>query len=126
MRLANLINLRHKAINIDNIYKTIDECLMDESGSICFESFPEKFINVLQELDGLSDVRLKGIIKDKAKLEDLFRFIYSFEYLEIQNRIQYDGVDVDYLSPGQRGELLLILFLLLDKSNNPLLIDQPE
>lgn len=126
LRLANLINLRHKVINIDNIYKTIDECLIDENGSICFESFPEKFINVLQELDGLSDVRLKNIIKDKAKLEDLFRFIYSFEYLEIQNRIQYDGVDVDYLSPGQRGELLLILFLLLDKSNNPLLIDQPE
>ncbi|WP_367107245.1 TrlF family AAA-like ATPase [uncultured Psychrobacter sp.] len=126
LRLANLINLRHKVINIDNIYKTIDECLIDENGSICFESFPEKFINVLQELDGLGDVRLKNIVKDKARLEDLFRFIYSFEYLEIQNRIQYDGVDVDYLSPGQRGELLLILFLLLDKSNNPLLIDQPE
>ena len=126
VRIANLINLRHKVINIDNIYKTIDECLINESGDICFESFPENFINVLQKLDGPSDVRLNNIIKDKANLEDLFRFMHSFEYLEIQNHIQYDGVDVDYLSPGQRGELLLILFLLLDKSNNPLLIDQPE
>ena len=47
LRLANLINLRHKAINIDNIYKTIDECLIDKNGDICFESFPEKFIKCI-------------------------------------------------------------------------------
>ena len=42
------------------------------------------------------------------------------------NAIQYKTVDIELLSPGQRGELLLILFLVLDKTKNPLLIDQPE
>lgn len=30
------------------------------------------------------------------------------------------------LSPGERGALLLIFYLLLDKDNKPLIIDQPE
>ena len=30
------------------------------------------------------------------------------------------------LSPGEKGALLLIFYLLLDKDNKPLIIDQPE
>jgi predicted ATPase len=33
---------------------------------------------------------------------------------------------MDELSPGEKGTLLLIFYLLIDKRDNPLIIDQPE
>jgi predicted ATPase len=33
---------------------------------------------------------------------------------------------LDELSPGEKGTLLLIFYLLIDKRDNPLIIDQPE
>ena len=33
---------------------------------------------------------------------------------------------LDQLSPGERGTLLLVFYLLIDKSDIPLIIDQPE
>lgn len=37
-----------------------------------------------------------------------------------------DGKTLDKLSPGERGALLLIFYLLLDLRDIPLVIDQPE
>jgi predicted ATPase len=34
--------------------------------------------------------------------------------------------DLTQLSPGERGTLLLVFYLLVDRSDIPLLIDQPE
>tara|TARA_R110002050_G_scaffold153690_1_gene281325 strand:+ start:1458 stop:1835 length:378 start_codon:yes stop_codon:yes gene_type:complete len=33
---------------------------------------------------------------------------------------------IGQLSPGQRGALLLIFYLLVDKGDNPIILDQPE
>ena len=33
---------------------------------------------------------------------------------------------MEQLSPGEKGTLLLIFYLVLDKDNCPLIIDQPE
>ena len=33
---------------------------------------------------------------------------------------------IEQLSPGERGALLLVFYLLLDKDDKPLIIDQPE
>ena len=41
--------------------------------------------------------------------------------------ITYDGVDIEKLSPGTRGIVLLLLYLALDDDDDrPLVIDQPE
>ena len=34
--------------------------------------------------------------------------------------------DIEQLSPGERGTLLLVFYLLIDRSDTPLIIDQPE
>jgi len=36
------------------------------------------------------------------------------------------GIPVEKLSPGQRGALLLIFYLLVDKETKPIVLDQPE
>jgi predicted ATPase len=41
--------------------------------------------------------------------------------------VQYDGVDIEQLSPGNRGIVLLLLYLSIDtEDDRPLVIDQPE
>jgi len=40
--------------------------------------------------------------------------------------LKLSGKELTELSPGERGALLLIFYLLLDKGDIPLIIDQPE
>lgn len=54
-------------------------------------------------------------------------WLNSTDHISIQYGVQYDGVDIEQLSPGTRGIVLLLLYLSLDSSDDrPLIIDQPE
>jgi len=58
---------------------------------------------------------------------EISAWLYGTEHIEIAYGIQYDGVDVERLSPGTRGIVLLLLYLVIDLDDDrPLLIDQPE
>jgi ABC-type lipoprotein export system ATPase subunit len=52
--------------------------------------------------------------------------LYSLEFLEPNYEIEFENTRLDKLSPGQKGHLLFAFHLGLDKTKNPLLIDQPE
>jgi energy-coupling factor transporter ATP-binding protein EcfA2 len=53
--------------------------------------------------------------------------MYSTDHVSIRYAITYDGVRVEQLSPGTRGIVLLLLYLVLDQQDHrPLIIDQPE
>ncbi len=121
--LKNFIYMRKNFLNATNIIETIDECFSDNSSIERFNSFADNFIKKLEEE---SNQALDDILKDRDRLKDFYNFIYSLSYIKIRNIIQFKETDINSLSPGQRGELLIVLFLLLDKSNNPILIDQPE
>jgi hypothetical protein len=55
------------------------------------------------------------------------KWLYSTDHITIQYSIDYDGVDIRKLSPGNRGIVLLLLYLALDDADDrPLIIDQPE
>ncbi len=58
---------------------------------------------------------------------DVSAWLYSADHIQIAYGIQYDGVDVERLSPGTRGIVLLLLYLVIDTDDaRPLMIDQPE
>lgn len=59
-------------------------------------------------------------------VNDLYEFIYGLEFLEPHYILTWDGKTLDQLSPGERGTLLLIFYLLIEDSGVPLIIDQPE
>ena len=52
--------------------------------------------------------------------------MFSLDYLEVKYKLKLDNKNMEQLSPGERGILLLIFYLVLDKDNSPLIIDQPE
>ncbi len=52
--------------------------------------------------------------------------IFGLSYLVPKYQLKWSGKSIDELSPGERGTLLLIFYLLIDRRDIPLIIDQPE
>lgn len=67
----------------------------------------------------------KQLRKGKT-LVDLYDYIYSLGFLRPHYALRLRGKDLVNLSPGERGTLLLVFYLLVDKGDVPLVIDQPE
>jgi ABC-type lipoprotein export system ATPase subunit len=92
-------------------------------------AFVEKVIEHLQA-DMRTAQKLKtGITSQLRKNVDvkaLYDFLWTFGYLEPEYSLKLDGKDLSHLSPGERGTLLLVFYLLVDKSNKPIIVDQPE
>jgi len=57
---------------------------------------------------------------------DFYDYLFGFDYLQTKYDLMVDGKDLSELSPGERGGLLLIFYLMLDRRDIPLVIDQPE
>lgn len=69
---------------------------------------------------------LQDQLKPNASTLELYDYLFSFGFLEPIYKLTWDGRDLEQLSPGERGNLLLVFYLLLDKGDIPLVLDQPE
>ena len=77
-------------------------------------------------IDFVNQLFAKDIrFKDGRKL-DFYNFICSLEFLNPEYDLQLNNKSLNQLSPGEKGGLLLVFYLVLDKDNKPLIIDQPE
>jgi ABC-type lipoprotein export system ATPase subunit len=65
-------------------------------------------------------------LRKNVKPEQLYDFLWSFDYLQPEYSLMLDGKNLNQLSPGERGALLLVFYLLVDKSDIPIIMDQPE
>jgi predicted ATP-dependent endonuclease of OLD family len=71
-------------------------------------------------------VQLADQLLTKRKAEEVFDLLYGLEYVRPRYVLRWEGKELSMLSPGERGTLLLVFYLLVDKSDAPLVIDQPE
>jgi energy-coupling factor transporter ATP-binding protein EcfA2 len=59
--------------------------------------------------------------------KDISAWLYDTDHIRLTYGIQYEGVELEALSPGTRGIVLLLLYLAIDtEDDRPLIIDQPE
>ncbi len=65
-------------------------------------------------------------MKQRKDPVELYDYIFGYDYLDTKYDLKVDGKDLRELSPGERGGLLLIFYLMLDRRDIPLVIDQPE
>lgn len=65
-------------------------------------------------------------MKGQKPLQELYDYLFGFDYLSTKYDLKVDQKDLSELSPGERGGLLLIFYLMLDRQDIPLVIDQPE
>lgn len=71
-------------------------------------------------------VAISDQLKKGYNEEDLLDFLFSLKYLKPRYTIRWFGKEIEELSPGERGTLLLVFYLLIDRRDVPLIIDQPE
>ena len=99
--------------NVDSIIElpnTINDCLLydrRESGN-----------TIMKNVD--SQLR-----KDYT-WQDIYNFIYGLDYVVPFFQLKMNSKPLSSLSPGERGALLLLLYLFIDMDDKPLIIDQPE
>jgi len=71
-------------------------------------------------------IALETQLKKGVTAKRLYEYLYSLDYLRPHYTLRWAEKDIEQLSPGERGALLLVFYLLIDRSEIPLVIDQPE
>jgi ABC-type lipoprotein export system ATPase subunit len=65
-------------------------------------------------------------LKNGRSAVEFYDYVFGLSYLEPVYDLKVDGKTLIELSPGERGGVLLVFYLMLDKRDIPLVIDQPE
>jgi ABC-type lipoprotein export system ATPase subunit len=71
-------------------------------------------------------MNISSQLRRHIEVKALYDYLWTLAYLEPEYSLKLDGKDLNHLSPGERGTLLLVFYLLVDKSNKPIIVDQPE
>jgi hypothetical protein len=66
-------------------------------------------------------------LRSGVTLEQLLLWLYDLEHIRLSYGLKYNGVELEKLSPGTKGIVLLILYLGMDVGDTrPLIVDQPD
>lgn len=69
----------------------------------------------------------KDYLRTDVTTEQLLLWLYNLDHIRLSYGLKYNGVDLENLSPGTKGIVLLILYLGMDVGDTrPLLVDQPD
>lgn len=92
-----------------------------------------KFVVALEEKirsaaakGNLNSVGIAPVLRKDRAASAVYDLLYGFRYMEPRYSLLFQDAEIEQLSPGQRGALLLIFYLLVDKGRNPIILDQPE
>jgi ABC-type uncharacterized transport system ATPase component len=79
-----------------------------------------------EENDGKPVEISNQLLKGKNCL-DFYKWIFDVSDFKVNYSIKYQDTNIELLSPGKKGIVLLLMYLALDtESSIPLIIDQPE
>jgi hypothetical protein len=102
---------------------------VDFNSEVQLLNFLEEIIDHLEHdkrNDDQGERRIINQLKQGFEAKDFYDFLFSLDYLEPNYKLRLGAKNISELSPGERGALLLIFYLLLDKQDIPLVIDHPE
>jgi ABC-type lipoprotein export system ATPase subunit len=72
------------------------------------------------------DYGIESMLRKDKSANEVYDLLFDLSYLEPRYSLLFQDAQIEQLSPGQRGALLLIFYLLVDKGRNPIILDQPE
>lgn len=75
---------------------------------------------------GQAGAAILPILRTKVVAEQLYEHLFDLRQLDAKFSLSLAGTNIQQMSPGQRGALLLIFYLLVDTDPTPLILDQPE
>ncbi|MGD7708136.1 TrlF family AAA-like ATPase [Microlunatus sp. Y2014] len=65
-------------------------------------------------------------LRSTTTLDEFLMSMLDLSWLEVRFGLTGDGLPLSQLSPGQRGLVLALFYLVVDRRTTPLLLDQPE
>lgn len=71
-------------------------------------------------------VGIVSLLKAGQSADAVYDLIFGLNFLAPRYSLMFQETQIEQLSPGQRGALLLIFYLLVDKGKTPIILDQPE
>ena len=91
-------------------------------------TFVEKLVKslLIDKRDGKTATVVSDLLKKGQTTQSLYDAIYGLDYLRPRYSLGISGKALHELSPGERGALLLVFYLLVDQNDAPLIMDQPE
>ncbi|AIA30416.1 TrlF family AAA-like ATPase [Leptospirillum ferriphilum] len=75
---------------------------------------------------GKPSAGIASLLRKDKLASDVYDLLFGLSFLEPRYSLLFQDTQIEQLSPGQRGALLLIFYLLVDKGRNPIILDQPE
>lgn len=76
--------------------------------------------------DGRPKADVDHQLRSRSSREQIYDLIFGLEYLSPHYALKLNEKEISQLSPGERGAALLIFFVLVDRSQIPIVLDQPE
>ncbi len=92
----------------------------------CLDTLDDMLRFDRRESGGGRETRIADQLRKGSEPQDILDYLYGRSYRELRSSLTLDGQVTSQLSPGERGPLLMVLYLLVDKEDTPIIIDQPE
>lgn len=83
-------------------------------------------IEVASKGDEPQNVGVANALRKEKTANEVYDLLFGLSFLVPRYSLLFQDTQIEQLSPGQRGALLLIFYLLVDKGRNPIILDQPE
>lgn len=109
---------------LDEILASFDFNSSDET-----LNFLTRLMNCLEVDTRTNDGEKTGVaaqLRRGKKPESFYDYVFSLDYLKPHYVLKMGDKEMSQLSPGEKGALLLVFYLLVDRADIPLIIDQPE
>jgi len=69
----------------------------------------------------------RDYLRGGVSIQDVLEWLYEVDHVHLSYGLKYNGVELEKLSPGTKGIVLLILYLGMDVADTrPLIVDQPD
>ena len=98
----------------DRLYRKTDFCNV------------ESVLNFVHELSTAVTENFENAEKKVQDRQGFYDFLFGLSYIGVNFKLKMGNRNLNELSPGERGIVLLIFYLALSKECKPIIIDQPE
>lgn len=99
--------------------------LNTKDGALAFAKALHETLEQAAKASG-TEVGIANLLKKEQSAVAVYDLIFGLDFLEPRYSLLFQDTQIEQLSPGQRGALLLIFYLLVDNGKTPIILDQPE
>lgn len=110
-------------LTVKKLFDSFDLNMKD--GALAFAKGLHQTVEQAAKVSG-TEVGISNILKKEQSAVAVYDLIFGLEFLEPRYSLLFQDTQIEQLSPGQRGALLLIFYLLVDNGKMPIILDQPE